>query len=345
MLKLETPEVLYLLLLIPIFFVLHYFFLRSKKRKLKETASLRIQEVVMPDVSIGKQKLKFVLLNIVYALLVVAAANPQYGTSVGKKERSGTDMIICLDISNSMLAQDLKPNRISRAKQSINQLVNQLEGDRIGLVVFAGTSFIQLPMTSDYSAAKTFIDIISPNMIETQGTAIAESLQTALSAFGNEENSKRSRSIVLISDGEDNEQDAIEIAEEIADKGVVINTIGIGHSEGSPIPIKTRAGQTEYKRDAQGNIVLTKLNEELLKKIADKGNGIYIKANNSSIGLEQILARINKMEKNEYEALAYKNYESRFYIPAMAALILLLIEYLVFERRNKYINRKFFFGK
>ena len=166
-----------------------------------------------------------------------------------------------------------------------------------------------------------------------------------MSAFGNEENSKRSRSIVLISDGEDNEQDAIEIAEEIADKGVVINTIGIGHSEGSPIPIKTRTGQTEYKRDAQGNIVLTKLNEELLNKIADKGNGIYIKANNSSIGLEQILARINKMEKNEYEALAYKNYESRFYIPAMAALILLLIEYLVFERRNKYINRKFFFGK
>lgn len=345
MLKLETPEFLYLLILIPFFFVAHYFYLRSKKRKLKEFASAKVQEVIMPELSIGKQRLKFVLLNIAFALLVFAAANPQYGTSVGKKERRGTDLVICLDISNSMLAEDLKPNRISRAKQSINQLINQLQGDRIGLVVFAGTSFVQLPVTSDYSAAKTFIDVITPEMITTQGTAIGESLQTAFSAFGQDENKKRSRSIVLISDGEDNEEDALKIAKDIAAEGVVINTIGLGLGEGSPIPIKNRNGQIEYKRDRLGNIVLTKLNEELLKQIAEKGNGIYIRANNSSIGLEHILARINKMEKNEYEALAYKNYESRFYIPAMFALLLLLMEYFIFERKNKYINRKFFFGK
>ncbi|MEE0895122.1 MAG: VWA domain-containing protein, partial [Bacteroidales bacterium] len=172
MLKLETPEFLYLLILIPFFFVAHYFYLRSKKRKLKEFASAKVQEVIMPELSMGKQRLKFVLLNIAFALLVFAAANPQYGTSVGKKERRGTDLVICLDISNSMLAEDLKPNRISRAKQSINQLINQLQGDRIGLVVFAGTSFVQLPITSDYSAAKTFIDVITPEMITTQGTAI-----------------------------------------------------------------------------------------------------------------------------------------------------------------------------
>jgi Ca-activated chloride channel family protein len=345
MLKLETPELLYLWLLIPLFFVGHYFYMKAKKRKLKEFASERVQEVVMPDLSLGKQRLKFILLNIAFMLLVLAAANPQYGTSIGKKERRGTDLMICLDISNSMLAEDLKPNRISRAKQSINQLINQLEGDRIGLVVFAGTSFIQLPLTSDYSAAKTFIDVIEPSMIETQGTAIGESLETAFSAFGEEENKKRSRSIVLISDGEDNEQDALEIAKNIASDGVVINTIGLGLGEGSPIPIKNRHGQTEYKRDNLGNIVLTKLNEDLLKQIADKGNGIYIRANSSSIGLEHILARINKMEKNEYKALAYKNYESRFYIPAIIALVLLLLEYFIFERRNKLINRKFFFGK
>ncbi len=345
MLRLESPQILYFLLLIPLLCVAYYFYVRSKKRKLKEFASLRVQDEIMPDISIGKQHLKFILLNIVFALLIVAAANPQYGTSIGKKERSGTDLIICLDISNSMLAQDLKPNRISRAKQSINQLINQLSGDRIGLVVFAGTSFIQLPMTSDYAAAKTFIDIVQPDMIETQGTAIGESLETAFSAFGEDNDKKRSRSIILISDGEDNEEEAVEIAKDIAKEGVVINAIGLGLSEGVPIPIRTRSGASEYKRDRLGNVVLTKLNENLLKEIAKEGNGIYIRANSSSIGLEQILARINKMEKNEYEAVAYKNYESRFYIPTLFALFLLLIEYFILERRNKYINRKFFFGE
>lgn len=345
MIRLETPQFLYLLILIPIFYILYFFYVRSKKRKLNNAASARVQEVVMPGLSIGKQNFKFALLNMAFFFLVFAMANPQSGASVGKKTRKGTDLIICLDISNSMLAQDLKPNRITRAKQSINSLLNQLHGDRIGLVVFAGEAFIQLPMTSDYVAAKTFIDIIEPSMIETQGTAIGESLKTAYSAFGEQEDAKRSRSIILISDGEDNEDDALNVAKEIASENVVINTIGLGLGEGSPIPIKQRSGMSEYKRDANGNIVLTKLNEDLLKQIAEKGNGTYIRANSSSIGLENILARINKMEKNEYEAVAYKSYESRFYIPAMIALFLLLVEYLVFERKNKYINRKFFFGK
>ncbi len=345
MLRLESPQILYFLLLIPLLCVAYFFYVRSKKRKLKKFASLRVQDEIMPDISIGKQHLKFILLNLAFALLVIAAANPQYGTSIGKKERSGTDLIICLDVSNSMLAQDLKPNRISRAKQSINQLINQLRGDRIGLVVFAGTSFVQLPITSDYAVAKTFVEIVQPDMIETQGTAIGDCLETAMAAFGQQEEGNRSRSIILISDGEDNEDSAVEIAKDIAKKGVVINTIGLGLSEGAPIPIRTRGGGNEYKRDQNGNIVITKLNENLLKEIAEEGNGIYIRANSSSIGLEQILARINKMEKNEYEAVAYKNYESRFYIPAAIALLLLLIEYFVFERRNKYINRKFFFGK
>lgn len=345
MLRLENPSLLYLWLLIPLLCVAYFFYARRKKRRLKALASLRVQEVVMPELSLGKQHLKFILLNIVFFLLVLAAANPQSGTSVGKKERTGTDMIICLDVSNSMLAQDIKPNRISRAKQSINRLIHQLRGDRIGLVVFAGSSFVQLPLTSDYAAARTFVDVVEPDMIETQGTAIGESLKTAFAAFGEEQAKNRSRTIILISDGEDNEEDAVKIAGDISSNGVVINTIGLGMTEGVPIPVKSRSGQTEYKRDALGNIVLTKLNEDLLKRIADKADGIYIRANNSTIGLEQILARINKMDKNEYEAVAYQSYESRFYIPAAIALLLLLVEYFVFEKRNKYINRKFFFGK
>ncbi|MBO7277018.1 MAG: VWA domain-containing protein [Bacteroidales bacterium] len=344
MIRLENPQFLYLWILIPIFYLLHYFYIKYKKKKLANFAESKTQQVIIPHLSIGKQHLKFTLWNLSFFFLVLALANPQKGTSIEKKERTGTDLMVCLDISNSMLAEDLKPNRISRAKQALTQLINQLEGDRIGVVVFAGTSFVHLPITSDYTAAKTFIDVIEPKLIELQGTSIAESLEKAYSAFENQNETNRSRSIILISDGEDNEDGAIEVSKEIAKDGVVINTIGLGQTEGTPIPIYDRHGRSDFKRDGNGNIVLTKLNETLLKEIAKEGNGVYIRANNSSIGLDDILARINKMEKNEYEAVAYKNYDSKFYVFAIIALFFLLLEWVIFEKRNKYINRKLFFG-
>lgn len=344
MIRLENPQFLYLWILIPFFYLLHYFYIKTKKKKLKQFAEQRTQQIIIPDLSIGKQYFKFTLWNLALFFLILALANPQKGTSIEKKERTGTDLMVCLDVSNSMLAEDLKPNRISRAKQSLTQLVNQLEGDRIGIVVFAGTSFVHLPITSDYTAAKTFIDVIDTKLIETQGTSIAESLEKAFSAFENQDETKRSRSIILISDGEDNEEGALDATKEIAKEGVVVNTIGLGQTEGTPIPIFDKYGRSEYKKDGNGNIVLTKLNEVLLKEIAKEGNGVYIRANNTSIGLDNILARINKMEKNEYEAVAYKNYDSKFYIFALISLFFLVLEWVVFERRNKYINRKLFFG-
>ncbi len=345
MIRLENPQFLYLWILIPLFYLLHYFYIKAKKKKLAQFADTKTQQTIIPDLSIGKQYLKFTLWNLSFFFLVLALANPQKGTSIEKKERTGTDLMVCLDVSNSMLAEDLKPNRISRAKQALTQLVNQLEGDRVGIVVFAGTSFVHLPITSDYTAAKTFIDVIDTKLIETQGTAIAECLEKAFSSFENQEQTKRSRSIILISDGEDNEEGALEVTKDIAKDGVVINTIGLGQTEGTPIPVYDRHGQSQYKKDANGNIVLTKLNETLLKNIAKEGNGVYIRANNTSIGLDNILARINKMEKNEYEAIAYKNYDSKFYIFACIALFFLLLEWIVFEKKNKYINRKLFFGE
>lgn len=344
MIRLENPQILYLWILIPLFYLLHYFYIRAKRKKLKQFAEQRTQQIIIPDLSIGKQYFKFTLWNLALFFLILALANPQKGTSIEKKERTGTDLMVCLDVSNSMLAEDLKPNRISRAKQSLTQLVNQLEGDRIGIVVFAGTSFVHLPITSDYTAAKTFIDVIDTKLIETQGTSIAESLEKAFSAFENQDETKRSRSIILISDGEDNEEGALDATKEIAKEGVVVNTIGLGQTEGTPIPIFDKYGRSEYKKDGNGNIVLTKLNESLLKEIAKEGNGVYIRANNTSIGLDNILARINKMEKNEYEAVAYKNYDSKFYIFALISLFFLVLEWIIFERRNKYINRKLFFG-
>ncbi|MBR5254757.1 MAG: VWA domain-containing protein [Bacteroidales bacterium] len=345
MIRLENPQFLYLWILIPIFYLLHYLYIKAKKKKLKEFAEEKTQQIIVPDLSIGKQYFKFTLWNFSLFFLILALANPQKGTSVEKQERTGTDLMVCLDVSNSMLAEDLKPNRISRAKQALIQLVNQLEGDRIGIVVFAGTSVVHLPITSDYTAAKTFIEVIDTKLIETQGTAIAESLEKAYSAFENQDETKRSRSIILISDGEDNEDGVLDVVKEIAKEGVVINTIGLGQKEGTPIPFYDRKGRAQYKKDANGNIVLTKLNEKLLKEIAEEGKGVYIRANNTSIGLDNILARINKMEKNEYEAVAYKNYESKFHIFAIISLLFLLFEWIIFEKKNKYINRKLFFGE
>lgn len=344
MIRLENPQFLYLWILIPIFYLLHYFYIKLKRKKLKQFAEEKTQQIIIPDLSIGKQYFKFTLWNLSFFFLVLALANPQKGTSVEKKERTGTDLMVCLDVSNSMLAEDLKPNRISRAKQALTQLVNQLEGDRIGIVIFAGTSVAHLPITSDYTAAKTFIEVIDTKLIETQGTAIAESLEKAYSAFENQDETKRSRSIILISDGEDNEEGVLDVTKEIAKEGVVINTIGLGQTEGTPIPIYDKRGLSQYKKDANGNIVLTKLNETLLKEIAEEGKGVYIRANNTSIGLDNILARINKMDKNEYEAVAYKSFESKFYVFAIIALFFLLLEWVIFERKNKYINRKLFFG-
>ncbi|MCK9163558.1 MAG: VWA domain-containing protein [Bacteroidales bacterium] len=344
MIRIEHIEILYLLILIPFFIIIHYIYIKKKKEKLRGFIDKPLIDLIVPNLSYGKQWTKFILLNIAYLFIIIAIANPQIGTSVEKAERKGTDLMVCLDISNSMLAEDIKPNRISRAKQSLNHLIDQLKNDRLGIVVFAGSAYVQLPITNDYGAAKTFIDLIDPSMISNQGTAIGEALRKANESFG-EKNTSKSRSIILISDGEDNEEEAIDIAEEIAKEGVVINTIGFGLPEGALIPISNKGkSNLEYKKDESGSYVITKLNEDILKNIASIGNGVYIRANNSSIGLDNILARINNMEKNEYEAVAYKDYESRFYIFAFIAMIILIIEFLVFEKKNKYINRKFFFG-
>lgn len=345
MIRIENIEILYLLTLIPFFFILHFFYIKKKKARLRDFIDKNLIDIIVPDLSYGKQWTKFILINIAYFFIVIAIANPQIGTSVEKTERKGTDLMICLDISNSMLAQDIKPNRISRAKQSLNHLIDQLKNDRIGIIVFAGSAYVQLPITNDYGAAKTFIDLIDPTMISNQGTAIGQALEKANESFGDKNSNNKSRSIILISDGEDNEQEAIDVAKKIARDGVVINTIGLGLAEGALIPISNNGqGKIEYKKDINGSYVMTKLNEDILKNIASVGNGVYIRANNSSIGLDNILARINKMEKNEYQAVAYKDYESRFYIFAFIALIILIVEFLVFEKKNKYINRKFFFG-
>lgn len=344
MFRFENSDILWFLLFVPVMVLCFVVIQNTKRKKLNAAIDKGLQTYVLPDLSFGKQRLKFIMVMIAFVFIILAAANPQKASTVDNKQRKGCDIMICLDVSNSMLAQDLSPNRLERAKLAISSLIQQLDGDRIGIVLFAGSSYRFLPLTNDYATAKMFTDIIDTKLIDNQGTDIYSALQDAIDGFGKDNKVDNTRTIVLISDGEDLQPQAEDLAKQIAKSNIVINCIGIGSTSGAKIPIKEN-GTLTYKKDNQGNIVITKLNEQMLKSIASQTGGQYVRASNSLLGLENILHSINKMDKKQYAALAYRDYETIFYIPAIIALIILLIDTIIFNSKNKYINRKFFFGK
>ncbi|MCF0209923.1 MAG: VWA domain-containing protein [Bacteroidales bacterium] len=344
MFKFEYPSILLLLLLIPIGAIVFAISQIKKRKKLNNTIDYKLQTEVLPLLSFGKQRLKFILTCIAFALLVLAAANPKVASGIDKQEKRGCDVVICLDISNSMLAQDLTPNRLERAKLAISQLISQMQDDRIGIVLFAGSSYTFLPLTADYATAKMFNDVIDTKLIDYQGTNIQQALETAGKSFGSEEN-KRSKAVILISDGEDNQPEAENIAKKLAKEGIIINCIGIGSQQGTTIPMKDNSGNETLKKDKDGNIVVTKLNEQTLKKIAGEGSGVYVHAGNESLGLRSVMQSIDKMDKKEYTAMAYRDFNTVFYLFAIGALVFLLIDFIIYNAKNKVINRKFFFGK
>jgi Ca-activated chloride channel homolog len=344
MFRFEFPNILWLLCFVPLIVVYFIFLQRDKRKKLNKVIASNLQNYVVPQLSFGKQRLKFILIVLAYIFVVFAAANPQKATTIGNKERKASDVMICLDVSNSMLANDLAPNRLERAKLAITQLITQLDGDRLGIVVFAGSSFNFLPLTSDYATAKMFTDIIDTKLVDNQGTDIYSALQTALKGFGEKKTNNRAKTIILISDGEDLEKSTEDLAGQIAKEDIIINCIGIGSPQGSKIPIKVNGVET-YKKDNQGNIVITKLDESTLKSIATRTGGKYIRATNSTLGLDLILKSIGSLEKQSSSAINFKDYQTMFYILALIALILLLVDFVIFNAKNKFINRKLFFGK
>ena len=290
----------------------------------------------MPEFSLSKVILKFILFIIAMTLLTFAMVDPQSGSKLEKVKRKGIDMVIALDISNSMLAEDIRPNRLERAKQAISRLIDRLEGDRIGIIVFAGKSYTQLPITTDYAAAKMFTSTINTGMIPTQGTALGDAIELAVNSFGE---TKHNKAIIVITDGEDHQGGALEQTEAAIKKGIVIYTIGIGLPEGAPIPVIDQRNQTGYKKDSQGNIIMSKLDETLLQRIASLGNGIYIRASNSETGLNKIFDDINKIEKSEIESKQYSDYEDRFQYFVAFALIFLILDLFVFERKTQWLKK------
>jgi len=336
MFRLAHPQFLYLLLLIPLLVLLFVYARRQKKKALAKFGDLNLIMRLIPEFSGSREILKFIIWSTAWMLIVIGMADPQTGSKLEKIKRKGVDMIFALDVSNSMLAQDITPNRLERAKQAIIHLLGKLENDRVGLVVFAGKSYIQMPLTTDYSATRLFLSDISPGIVPVQGTAIGEAIETSASAFGN---TKQSKAIVVITDGENFEDNAAEVAKTAADKGIRVYTIGIGLPEGAPIPVYSGKTQIGYKKDASGMTVITRINEPMLEEIAKAGKGMFVRANNSQSGVQEVFDQINKLEKAEYNEAFYSDYEDRFQFFILAALILIFSELLIANRKGRLAGK------
>ncbi|MFW6224386.1 MAG: VWA domain-containing protein [Bacteroidota bacterium] len=337
MIRFEHPALLYALVLVPLLLLIHYFSNRRLKKRLNRLADHPLHEKLAPSASFSRRNWKHAFFLLALIFLILAAANPQIGSRMKKAKRTGIDLVIALDVSNSMLAQDIKPNRLTNARRAIDRLIGRLEGDRLGLVIFAGNAYSHLPITTDYSAAKMFVQSVNTDIVPTQGTAIGEAIEQSISAFGDD--SENNKAIIIISDGENHEDNAVKMAEKAADEGIVVHTIGMGSISGAPIPVSSRNGAEHYKQDETGNTVISQLNQEMLQEIASAGNGTYITANNTRAGVNKLYDKIREMEQHEFETRVYADYEDRFQYPLALALLLILIEHLMYNRKNPWMRK------
>ena len=324
-LRFEHPEYLYGLIVIPLLIIIYILILLWQDRTFKRFASVQMRNYLVPKRSRRRSVFKFIVFLLMLSCLILGLANLQSGSKMEEVKREGIDLYIAVDVSNSMNAQDIVPSRLDRSKQAINKLIGDLQGDRLGVIVFAEKAFVQLPITTDYAAAKMFLSSVNTSSVASQGTAIGEAINLAVNSFSDDE---RSKAIIIISDGEDHENDAaMEAAKAAAKKGIHIYTIGMGLPDGAPIPEYNQYGRMMgYKKDRGGNTIITRLDEEMLRRIAHAGNGLYVRANNSNVGLEQIYGDISKLDKTEIETQVFTDYEDQFQWFVGAAIILLLIE-------------------
>ena len=324
------PKYLFLILLIPVFFVIQAVVLKLRKRKIRKFGDEELVEQLMPSYSRAKVWLRMSLFSLAFLFFSLGMARPQMGAVLKEHTARGAEVMIVLDVSNSMLAEDYSPNRLERAKLAISRVVDKLRDDRIGLVVFAGNSFVQLPITTDYVSAKMFLNSISTGSVPIQGTAMGEAISTALRSFSAQ--SDKSRAIIVITDGENHEDDPVAAAEQAASMGVRVFTIGLGSPQGTMIPLEDGG----YLEDRDGNPVVTRLDDKVLQDVAAAGKGLYIHAGNREFGLEPIINEIARMDDEEYNSIVFEEYDELYMYFLAVALFFLLIEMLVGDRRSKY---------
>ena len=329
MLLFADYKYLYLLLLIPVFLVGYALLRWFRNRRVKAFGEPELVKALMPSRSRSKGWVRMVLFCLGFLFFVLGLARPQTGAKLSERKTKGAEIIVALDVSNSMLAQDYSPNRLERAKLAISRLTDMLQEDRIGLVIFAGTSFVQLPVTTDYVSAKMFLNSIDTGSIPIQGTAIGDAIRLSIKSFSAQ--SEKSRVIIVISDGENHEDDPVEAARQAAEFGIKVYTIGVGSAEGQPIPVEGGS----LLRDQQGEIVVTKLDEKTLREIARAGNGAYIHAGNEEFGLNPIVQDIRRLEDEEFGSIVFEEYDEQYMYFFGIALLLFVIEMLIGERKPR----------
>jgi Ca-activated chloride channel family protein len=306
----------------------------NKKNALKKFGNMKVIRVLMPDISLKRQYFKFWILFVCVALFIFMIAGPQFGSKMETMKRKGVEVMICLDVSNSMMSTDIAPTRLEKAKQILSKLVDNLRNDKIGLIVFAGDAYIQLPITSDYVSAKMFLSSINPGMVSNQGTNVGSAVNLAVRSFTPSETSDKT--IVIITDGENHEEGTIEAVKAAAEKNIKINVLGVGLPQGSPIPIP---GTNSYFKDKNGNPVITKLNEQMCQEITAMGNGMYARADNTNSALKALQNEIDKMNKSEIESKVYSAYDEKFQLLARILVCLLTLEFFILDRKNRLFRK------
>lgn len=329
-----NPLFLYALLVIPVLILIYIFTQISKKKSLDRFGDSNVISNLMPLVSKRRGGIKFGIILTVLFLVIVSIARPQFGSKLREVTTEGVEIIIALDVSNSMLAEDIKPNRLEAAKRSISKMLENLDNDKIGLIVFAGNAYTQVPVTTDYTATKMLLSTLSTNMVQEQGTAIGQAIELATKSYSPD--NETNKALIVITDGENHEDNPIEAAREAHEKGIVIYTIGLGDTKGTPIPLP---GTSNYRKDNDGSVIMTKLNETMLIEIANAAEGKYIRANNMRIGLNALYEEIEKLDKMEMESVVYDEYEDIFQYLIFLAILLLVLDYVILNRKNKKLEK------
>ena len=328
MIHFAYAQYLLLIFLIPVFFIVQAVMLRIRRNRIRKFGDEKLVSQMMPSYSKSKVWVRLVLFSIGFFFFVIGLSRPQIGARLKEQEIKGAEIIIAIDVSNSMLAEDYSPNRLERAKLAVSRLVDKLRDDRIGLVIFAGTSFVQLPVTTDYVSAKMFLNSIDTGSIPIQGTALGDAITTCIRSFSAQ--SDKSRAIILITDGENHEDDPVAAAKQAAEMGIKVFTIGVGSPEGKPIPMNG-----ELLKDKDGEIVVSRLDEAVLQEIAAEGNGAYVRAGNSEFGLNPIIDDLRKLEDEKYSSVVFEEYDEQFMYFLAIALVFFVLEMLVGDRRSK----------
>ena len=331
MFRFGNPEFLWLFIAMP-FLLAVYIYLNIRKRKdVQKMGKISTLKMMMPEISLKRSYLKFWLIFGALCAGIFLIARPQFGTKVETVEKEGIELVIAIDVSNSMLARDVSPDRLARAKQILSRLIDVRRNDKVALIVFAGEAYVQMPLTSDTQSAKIFLNTIDPDLVPVQGTAIGEAISLGMSSFSSDKDI--SKAMVIITDGEDHEGNAAEVAAEAAKAGVMINVLGIGSPDGTPVPVYEQAN--DFMTDNEGNVVVSRLNEQMSMEIAQSGEGLYIRADNSSTAVRALEAQLDQLEKGKSSSLSYSEYDEKFPLLAWFILVILLIEILIYDKKNR----------